>query len=131
MKKGLIWLLCALLASACLVSCGNNPKGVTKDFIKAIQKGDVNTITKLLSEDGDGLRGFIEGAVEQLTLTDKDDDKLVDFEVGDVSTEKGYVTVKATLKPKDKDKKVKVVFNLVQEDGTWKVYSMAPQQDKD
>jgi ketosteroid isomerase-like protein len=131
MKKGLIWLLCALLGSACLVSCGNNPKGVAKDFCKALQKGDVNTIVELMSEDGEGLRGFIEEAVKQLSLSDKDDDKLVEWEVGDISTEKGYATVKATLKPKDKDKKRKVVFTLVQEDGKWKVYSMESKQDKD
>ena len=132
MKKGLIWLLCALLGSACLVSCGNNPKGVTKDFVKALQKGDVNTIIESMSEDGEGLRGFIERAVKQLSLTDKDDDKLIEVEVGDdVTMEKGYATVKATLKPKDKDKKEKVVVTLVKEGSQWKVFRMETQKDKD
>lgn len=117
MKKIFSILLVALFALG-MVSCSNSPKGVVKNFEKAIIKGDYDKAMSYttLSED---MQKTFSGIMAEAAKKNADS-QLKDFKILEVKEDgdKAVVKVEVTNKKGEKDTQE---HNVVKKDGKWKI----------
>lgn len=124
------FLTIAILMVGCSGGDASSPKGTMVAFIEASKKGDIEAVKKLISKNDlamwnsfTQLLGKDSAMIEKKKQEFVEQYKDVTYAVKDEKIDGDKAVV--NLEIKDKDSTVSHPFNLVKEDGSWKVSLMS------